>query len=165
MATDNILPPVGDSIQQRQLSKSKKRNTIICRSKETTATTVTTKLSFTKDSSLLSKSSIFPSTERESKSPQLARSRQKQQQAPRRERTAASLQPNNRLPMLYSISQEIRRVPDEQRKQIYALNRLMRKLEQERFQNFCRLNGIPVEEGDEIALAPPAPVIEIEKVE
>ncbi|CAF2649480.1 unnamed protein product [Rotaria sp. Silwood2] len=103
--------------------------------------------STTKLPSLLSKSSIFPS-------PSDAM-RFKRYRSPRKdivttssltkiERQTTNIISQTRLPTLYTTSNnnEQKRISEFQRRQIYALNHLMRELEQEQFQQFCKLNGI-----------------------
>ncbi|CAF1100412.1 unnamed protein product [Rotaria sp. Silwood1] len=99
--------------------------------------------------SLFSKSSIFPSPS-ESMRFKKYRSQQKDiittSSLSKFERQTINITSQTRLPTIYTTSNnnEQKRVSEFQRKQIYALNHLMRELEQEQFRQFCKLNGIGI---------------------
>ncbi|CAF3374742.1 unnamed protein product [Rotaria socialis] len=60
------------------------------------------------------------------------------------ERPATNMNGQSRLPTLYALTSEgdQKRIAEARRKQIYALNHLMRELEQEQFHEFCKSHNI-----------------------
>ncbi|CAF0737676.1 unnamed protein product [Rotaria sp. Silwood1] len=96
---------------------------------------------------LLSKTSIHTST---SDLIQLKRHRSQQQKdffnssSSKFERQSTNLNSQTRLPTLYTLTSDNdqKRISEFRRRQIYALNHLMRELEQEQFRQFCKLHSI-----------------------
>lgn len=100
----------------------------------------------TKLPSLLSKSSVFLSA---TETTHIKRYHSQKKDALQ---TTVSSSMNNlqtRLPPLNTTSNDDffnkKQRADFQRRQIYALNHLMRELEQEKFREYCQMNGIGVE--------------------
>ncbi|CAF0786382.1 unnamed protein product [Adineta steineri] len=60
------------------------------------------------------------------------------------ERQSTNMTYQPRLPTFHTVAheQEQKRTSDFRRRQIYALNHLMRNLEQEKFRQFCELNKL-----------------------
>ncbi|CAF5206798.1 unnamed protein product, partial [Rotaria magnacalcarata] len=60
------------------------------------------------------------------------------------ERQATNMNGQTRLPTLYALASDSdqKRIAEARRKQIYALNHLMRELEQEQFHEFCKSHNI-----------------------
>ncbi|CAF4829996.1 unnamed protein product, partial [Rotaria sp. Silwood2] len=60
------------------------------------------------------------------------------------ERQSTNINSQTRLPTLYTLTSdnEQKRISEFRRRQIYALNHLMRELEQEQFRQFCKLHSI-----------------------
>ncbi|UJR13661.1 hypothetical protein I4U23_000673 [Adineta vaga] len=105
--------------------------------------------------SLPTKSNVSPL---KSESMQLSKPRKKSQNSLNKsssfkiERQTTNIISKTRLPTLQSIStdSEQKLQSEYQRRQIYALNHLMRELEQEKFREFCKLNGISAENIEEV---------------